>query len=551
MLTADPDADLEANLAAWRTYRRRKRTADVHWVDLLYPAYLTGFFGLIAVIGVSGAIGDEPLTAAEIVRILTDGPGWVGVLAAMVLAVGLRSGSRGGPLALERAEVRHVLLAPVDRTTALMGPAWRRLRFMLFVGVIVGGIAGNLAVRRLPGHALTWVALGALTGATLVTLGYGAALSASGLRVPPWAATLVGVVLVGAAFADGVDLIPWSPTATFGDLPLWPLEFRPDGLVPIVVALALVGLGYRYLGRTSLEAAERRSTLVGQLRFAATMQDLRTVIVLRRQLAMELPRLRPWIRIPFRGTGRFPIAVRGMRGVVRWPAARVARMLLLALVAGLALRGVWAGTTPLVVLAGLAMFVGALDAIEPLAQEIDHPTRRDSSPLPASAIHARHVPVGVGVMVLTAMATALVAGVPGLSAVPAEVAVSAVIPLALGGVAGALVSTIGGQPSAGNPDAWLATPPEAQGMRLAFRTAWPPGIAVLGALPTVMARNAFQRGDDAMVGAQTLWVPMLLLFGLVVAWVRFRDEIHAWFKESMDSAERERKERAGVKDAAS
>ena len=52
MLTADPDADLEGDLVAWRRYRRQKRTADVHWVDLLYPAYLTAFFGLIAVIAV-------------------------------------------------------------------------------------------------------------------------------------------------------------------------------------------------------------------------------------------------------------------------------------------------------------------------------------------------------------------------------------------------------------------------------------------------------------------------------------------------------------------
>ena len=34
----------------------------------------------------------------------------------------------------------------------------------------------------------------------------------------------------------------------------------------------------------SPEAAERRSSLVGQIRFAATLQDVRTVIVLRRQL---------------------------------------------------------------------------------------------------------------------------------------------------------------------------------------------------------------------------------------------------------------------------
>ena len=44
----------------------------------------------------------------------------------------------------------------------------------------------------------------------------------------------------------------------------------------------------------------------------------------------------------------------------------------------------WAGTTPLVVLAGLALFVAGLDTVEPLAQEVDHPSRRDASPLDAA-----------------------------------------------------------------------------------------------------------------------------------------------------------------------
>jgi hypothetical protein len=250
VLTADPDADLEGNLAAWRGYRRGKRTADIHWIDLLYPAYLTAFFGLIVVIGVSGAIGDVPLTDAQIAEVLDIGPGWLGGIAALVLTVGLRSGSRGGPLALDRADVRHVLLAPVDRTTALRGPALRRLRFMVFVGVVVGGIAGNLAVKRFPGQEVAWIAVGALAATTAVCLGLGAALTASGTRMPRWAATLLGVVLLAAALADGVGAIGWSPTAPFGDILLWPLEFRPDGLVPILVGAALVAVGCRLLGST-------------------------------------------------------------------------------------------------------------------------------------------------------------------------------------------------------------------------------------------------------------------------------------------------------------
>ena len=66
-------------------------------------------------------------------------------------------------------------------------------------------------------------------------------------------------------------------------------------LVPVALVAALLVVGFLGLAGLSLEAAERRTSLVGQLKFAVTLQDLRTVLVLRRQLAMELPRSRPWI----------------------------------------------------------------------------------------------------------------------------------------------------------------------------------------------------------------------------------------------------------------
>ena len=256
------------------------------------------------------------------------------------------------------------------------------------------------------------------------------ALIAAGTRLPRWAASLIGLVLLALAIADGVGAIATSPTAPFGELVLWPLRFHVSGLLPIVLAVAFVLAGLGLIGRVSLEAAERRSTLVGQLRFAATLQDLRTVIVLRRQLAMELPRLRPWVRLPVRGTGRWPVFVRGLRGVLRFPAARGARLVLLGAIAGFCLRGMWAGTTPLIVLAGLALFVAGLDTVEPLAQEVDHPSRRDASPLEPAAIHLRHLPVGVlGQLAVAAFAVG-VASLPGNGHVPLEVVAIGFVPLA-------------------------------------------------------------------------------------------------------------------------
>jgi len=535
VLAADPDADLEGALVDWRQFRRRKRVADIHWIDAFYQAYLTGILGLVAVAVASSAVGDDVATASQVREVLADGPAWLGGLAAFALALGLRSGSRGGPLALERAEVRHVLLAPVDRMSALLAPALRQLRFLGFVGLIVGGVAGDLASKRLPGATLAWIATGSLVGITGVGLSVGAALVAGGLRLPRWAGSLVGLLLIAGAVAHGVGLVDVSVTSVFGDLVLWPLRFSLAGLAPVALALVLVVAGLALLGRASLEAAERRSTLVGQLRFAATLQDLRTVIVLRRQLAMELPRIRPWVRLRVRGTGRWPVFVRGLRGLLRWPAARVARLGLLGVVAGVALRGAWTGTTPLVLLAGVAMFIAGLDAVEPLAQEVDHPSRRDASPMPAAAIHLLHLPVGLLTMLLAAGVGGAVAAGPGPGRLPADLAALLVVPLAAGGLGGALVSVLAGPVTMS--EGWSLAPPEAQGMRLAVRTAWPPAVAVIGAAPVVMARAAVADGHTALAGAQPLVVGALVLLALISGWVRVRDDIAAWWKAQMALAQ--------------
>ena len=110
----DPDADLEASLAEWRRFRRRKRLEEVHWIDALYQAYLTALIGGAAVLIGAGLIGDGLLTPSQLDQLTRDGHDWLNFVMAFVVAIGIRSGSRGGPIALERAEVRHVLLAPVE-----------------------------------------------------------------------------------------------------------------------------------------------------------------------------------------------------------------------------------------------------------------------------------------------------------------------------------------------------------------------------------------------------------------------------------------------------
>jgi hypothetical protein len=519
-------------LVELRRARFQKRLGDVHWIDLLYQAYITAIVGGMVVLFLSSFVGDGDLDAAGVARVRADGPALLGIVVALAAAVGLRSGSRGGPLALEAAEVRHVLLAPVDRRLALRGPAWRQVRFNAFCGMVAGAIAGQLAVRRLPGAPIAWVASGAAFGVVTAALAMGLALAASGTRLARWIATLASGVLVAWAVADASDLVPRSPTAWLGTLALWPLHVEPIALIPTAVAAGALVLGFRWLGAVSIEAAERRSSLVGQLRFAATLQDIRTVIVLRRQLAMELPRVRPYLRARVPGGRVFPVWGRGWRGVLRWPAARVGRLVVLGVVAGLSLRGVWSGTTPLIVVAGLALFVAGLDAVEPLAQETDHPERRDTVPLPAGELGMRHLPVPVVVMVLVGLPAALAAVVAAPSVLAVEVAAIALLPGALGAVGGATTSVVMGAPA--QSDTWQLLPPEVSGMRLAARTAWPPLLAIIGVGPVLLARAAVDADFEPIPIEAGAAAFVAVVFAFVVAWVRFREPAKAWWAAKLE-----------------
>lgn len=529
-------ADPAAALADLRSARRRKRVADIHWIDALYQVYLAALVSLAAVLLLSSWIGGERLGPLRTAQVLHDGPDIVGVGVALAILIGLRSGARGGPLAIEPADARHVLLAPIDRALALRSPALHQLRFAAFVAVVVGGIGGQLAVRRLGDEPVLWILSGAAFTLTTLGLAYGAALIAGGRRLSIAVANVVGLALLGWAVADAVDPlrinIHYSPTGLVGTIPFWPLEFEPLALIAAVLAIVFVLLGVTGLGGLSLEAAERRTRLVGQLKFAATLQDLRTVMVLRRQLAMELPRTKPWIRE--RGSGRLPVWHRGMRGVLRWPAARVVRLIGFGVVAGICLRGVANGTIPLVIVAGLALYLAALDGVESMAQEADHPGRNEAIPRPIGDLLVRHLGVGALVMTLVALVGAGVgvAVEPSLGAL--AVAAIAVPAAALAASGGAALSVLQGiqEPSA----TWDLIPPEVAGMRSAFRIAGPPVLAVIGCLPVALARSALENGGDPFGAATTGAIIALIFTALAAGWIHQREQIKAWFRDLQESA---------------
>ena len=541
-------AESSAVVAELRRARRKRRVASIHWIDALYQVYITGLVSVVVVVLLSGAIGDGKVSPAGIADIEAHGPAAAGLLVAIAVFFGLRSGSRGGPLALERPDVRHVLLSPVDRGVALRGPAWRQLRFLLAASAAVGAAVGQLVVRRLPGNALEWIVFGALFGVTLVGLGYGCALLASGLNVKHWVASLIGGVLVAWSVGDLVGRLPLSPFTVVGHIAVWPLE--PDWLaiLGVLLGVVLVVLGMRWVSGISLEAAERRTALVGQMRFAVTLQDLRTVLVLRRQLSQEHPRSKPWIRAA-RRTPKYPVWHRGVRSFARWPFSRIVRALLMATIAGLCMRAVWNGTTPLVVVAGMALWIAALDAAEPLGQEVDHPGRTDTFPLPRGQIFVLHLPILFVISVLVGLLGAAVAVAPVGSSVPVGPGIFVGVMAGILAACGAAISVIQGAPDP--VDTLSMVTPEIAGTRTVIRTAMPPAIAILGLMPLLAARASEQGAGDPppLPAAMNVAIPLLFVVVLVGGYVRFRDEIRTWMAEASEqmspskAVERQREER--------
>jgi hypothetical protein len=529
--------DARAVLLDLHRTRRRTRIKEIDAFEALYRVYLTAVLGGVAVWILSGLTGDHRVIASTVARVRQDGPQVVGAVIALVWAVGFRSGGRGGPLVLEAAEVRHVMLAPVERSIVLRPSALRQLRFGIFAGAVAGAVAGLLAFRRLPGPPLEWIATGAATGvlAAAGSLGLGMILSGrhpGSETAGRWTGGLLALGVLGWSAADVATATSTSPMSFLGRLALSPLGWHPTALIGVVVAGAAVAVGLASVGGCSIEAAERRATLVGQIRFAATLRDIRTVVVLRRQLGQELPRQRKRPNRPGRSgfrVSRWPVWARGWQGLVRFPPMRALRLAALAVAAGAAEAGAWRGTTPLIMVAGLALYVAGLDAIEPLSQEIDHPDRRDAYPLPSGEIYLRllgpSLVLMMGVGVVASGVAVLLAHGRGLS-----VAVGAVliVPAGGAGLAAAVTSIIQGPPpvsSASN----LFLPPEVAGIRAMVRTFWPPILATLGTVAVLSGRH--HTAPPGPVGpVATTAIPVVILLLAVATWVRRHDDLHAWFR---------------------
>ncbi|CAN5443891.1 hypothetical protein BH10ACT2_BH10ACT2_21520 [soil metagenome] len=545
----------EAALRAMRRTRQRHRLGNIEWFDAAYRAYLVGIFGGGSVLWISASVHDATVSAAAAADFARTAPSVMGLVAALVLLAGLRGGAQGGPVALEAADVMHVMLSPVDRRSALLRPALQRVRGSIFIGATAGAIVGQLAGRRLPGTLMAWAAGGALFGASVAMVWAGAALLAHTLiarstRVPRWTATALGSAIVAwqsvavySVFSGTRSHRVAGPADSLGSLALWGWRQHSSDLIATAVGLVAVVAGLLLLGRISLEALARRSALVAQLRFAVTMQDLRTVILLRRQLNQERARRQPWWRLhPMAKSGLTgAVRRRGWNGLLRFPATRLARIAALAAVFGVLQAEVVRGTTPAVLASALVAFVIGLELMEPLSQEVDQPDRTDSFPIDRGDLLARH-------LIAPAIAMVPFAIIAGVAATLTLGSVDAIAPAAilalpnlLAGAVGGVISIVRDAPDPFSADKQQSfVPAEMAGFGATIRLLWPIVVSGFGCSMVLIVRAAVDAnasGDSvSLVGAAIRGaVGSLLLAALVGYWVKARDRVRRKIRSFMDA----------------
>ena len=503
-----------------RRARRRRSLGDQEWFDIAYRVYLVALVGGAAIIMVSDRVDDAVVTASDLASIGSNGPAVLGLVATVALAAGLRSGANGGPVALEPPDVRYLLLAPVDRDDVMRSPVVQRIRALAGGGALVGGIAGVLAARRLPGSAAAWAASGAAAGACSLALFAAAAVIAHVHRVPRAAVTAVGAIIVGLQLLAAVTEAP-GPADTFGDLAMWGMHQRPVDLAAIAFTAMVVGVAVWQCGGLRVEALTRRADLVSQLRFAVTMQDLRTVILLRRQLRNEQMRSSRWpIPVPeLHPTSSVGAAVRrrGWQSLARMPVARVLRSLGFAVAAGASVVVTLRGTTPAVLAIGASSFAMSLEVLEPLSQEVDHRDISGLSPVATDAVLTHLLPVSALALVPLALVAASVVAVFERGAATAAYALA--VPCAWVGACGAVVSVVGEGRSSDSGTGSAMMVPEFAGFATAMRTVLPLVVSTLSAIPVLALRQVGGAGVALRTG-----VVMLLVVAACVWWVRKHSE---------------------------
>jgi len=247
------------------------------------------------------------------------------------------------------------------------------------------------------------------------------------------------------------------------------------------------------------------------------------VVLLRRQLSQENPRLRPWIRIGRARRRSFipPVWKRDWQSYLRFPLPRLARMVLMAAIAGLALGAVWRGTIPAILIAGFALYIVAYDAAEPTAQEVDHPTRWESYPEAPGLVLLHHLAAAFAVMA----AMCVVAGAAATILVPFtvvwQIGLILIIPVALASAVAATISTAMGAPDVAGLS---GLGPDVMGWVMLARLVIPPAIVIIALLPMLNAGSDPAALNTTKVGNVTVYA--LLAVGAAILYLRTRKPKH-------------------------
>lgn len=387
--------------------RRRHFVEKTDLINALYKAYMVGAALLVGGSILVGLAQSAPLGSRAQQSLVSSGPRYIGMALALAIFFGLRSGARGGPLALQGADIRMVLLSAVPRARFLRSRAVSQFRSAAISALLVGGLLGGVAHRALGGNLDRLVAEGALMALSLVLATLGSGYIGSGLRLNKWIAFVVGALFV---LWSGSDLL--RNTSIFPGTWLGQPIFHQSGFVQAslvfaaIISIFIVGL--YFVPGLSLEMIERRARLVGTLRFAATTRDIRTVILLRRQLAGERVRGgRSLIDGVDFGSGVTAVlAKRSLESLFRWPIERFIRFVVLALVAGISARLMWSGSFLPLGVATVALFIAATDLLEPLSQLADRPEAIAGIGVARSNVESRLLLVPfLGMLVFVAIGT--------------------------------------------------------------------------------------------------------------------------------------------------
>lgn len=473
-----------------RRRRTRTRLSQVSWADAAFKVYSMALVAALLVLMLAGLFSGQPLTSGQLATARDRGPGVIGAVALGLSMVGLRSGSRGGPLAVEAAEVQHWWLTPLPRRFMMKEAIVRAVLRWSIYGLVAGAGVAVFAAPRLPGTLLDWLSSAIAVGIGFALLAVAAALWAMGRRLSPARADVLSLCVIAAAMVEATFGSRLLPTTWAGAAALWPLGSGRNrylvGVLMVVIPATLVSFSWRRAVGASLERQLERSKLIQQLRLAVGIRDVRTVMLLRRRLAQDSARVRPLVCVKSERWNRYPVSRRVLQGAVRWPAPRVGQAIVLGAMGGIALAGFSSGITPLIGVAAVCYWAAALEMAEGLAQDVDHAEFLAGRRSPGH-MHVAHMLPTAGLVLIPVGLGSLIYGALGVGGwmTASILAVSASVQAAVG----AIVTAIRRPDYVRLVDARQLMSPDIASATEALAVSLPPLITLAGLLPAVAIRS--------------------------------------------------------------